>query len=150
MGIIRYVDSATGGSTPYTMHLLNNSSLQRCVRFNAPHADGTTTTYVFNAQAAGVTITPGTWYYVAAIYTDNGTGSGTLEIVVRDMTTGTTVSGTTSSKPLKGLTTNPSTTFIVGSEFNTSSGRCFNGKIDEVRISNIAVPADKRLYSISH
>lgn len=150
MGIIRYVDSATGGSTPYTMHLLNNSSLQRCVRFNAPHADGTTTTYVFNAQAAGVTITPGTWYYVAAIYTDNGTGSGTLEIVVRDMTTGATVSGTTSSKPLKGLTTNPSTTFIVGSEFNTSSGRCFNGKIDEVRISNIAVPADKRLYSISH
>jgi len=150
MGVLRYVDGSTGGTTPYTMHLLLNSSLKKCVRFKANHADGTSTTYVFDAQTAGVTMNAGSWYYVAAIYTDNGTGSGTLEIVVRDMNTGTMVSGTTASKPLAGLTSSPSTTFLVGSEFNTSSGRCFNGKIDELRISDIAVQSSGRLYSISH
>ena len=146
MGVVKYQDTATGGKTQYFINLLNNSSLQRCVRFNASHADGTSTTYVFNAQAAGVKMTPGKWYYIGAIYTDHGTGSGSLEVIVRDMATGRTVSGTTASKPLSGLTTNPTTTFLVGSEYTTSSGRCFDGKIDEVRISNIALPDGKRLY----
>jgi hypothetical protein len=150
MGLVKYQDDATGGTTQYFFNLLNNSSLQRCVRFYASHADGTNTTYVFNAQTAGVTITPGTWYYIAAIYTDSGNGTGTLEVIVRDMTTGTMVSGTTSSKALKGMTTTPTALFLAGSEYTNASGRCFNGKIDEIRVSNIALSSSARLYSISH
>ena len=150
MGLVKYQDSATGGKTQYFINLLNNSSLQSCVRFNANHPDGTSTTYVFNTQAAGVPLASGTWYYIAALYTDSGNGTGTLEVIVRNMATGVQVSGTTASKALVGMTSSPTALFLAGSEYTTASGRCFNGKIDEVRISNIAVPADKRLYSISH
>jgi hypothetical protein len=147
MGILKYWDSASGGKTQYLLRTYTDSDLHRKVRFYAQHADGTSTDFTFDPQPAGLTLNTGQWYYIGVIYTDNGTGSGLLELVVVDMTTGVRVSGTASSKPLAGLTDSPTTTFLVGSEYNTSSGRCFDGKIDEVRISNMALPESSRLYA---
>ncbi|OHB56847.1 MAG: hypothetical protein A2Y12_04400 [Planctomycetes bacterium GWF2_42_9] len=149
MGLVKYKDSATGGKTMYNIQTFTDNDLHRKVRFYGEHADGTYTDYIFDPQAAGLTINTGTWYYIAAIYTDND-GTGTLELIVRNMSTGSMVSGSTTSKRLAGVTTTPSTTFLVGSEYTTSSGRCFDGKIDEVRISNRALSNAYRLYSISH
>jgi hypothetical protein len=149
MGIVKYKDSASGGKTMYNIQTFTDNDLRHKVRFYGEHADGTYTDYIFDPQAAGLTINTGTWYYIAAIYTDND-GTGTLELVVRNMSTGAMVSGTTSSKRLAAVTTTPSTTLLIGSEYSTSSGRCFDGKIDEVRISNRALSSSDRLYSISH
>jgi hypothetical protein len=150
MGLVKYWDSASGGKTQFTFRTYTDNDLHRKVRFYAQHADGTNTDFTFDPQAAGLTINTGTWYYMAAIYTDVGNGTGTLELIVRDMSTGTMVSGSTAFKRLAGLTASPSATFLVGSEYTTSSGRCFDGKIDEVRISSFAVQPSGRLYSISH
>ncbi len=144
MGLLRYYDAADD-QTRYRLRMLNNSSLQRCVNFYALLSDGTSTSYTFNAQSAGVMITPGTWYYLGVIYEDYPAGAGTLKIIVRNMDTGYTVSGTTSSKPLMAMSDNPNPKFTVGSEF-LSGGRCFDGKIDELRISNAAIADGSRLY----
>ncbi|HAL44922.1 MAG: hypothetical protein A2Y12_16215 [Planctomycetes bacterium GWF2_42_9] len=144
MGLLRYYDSADG-KTRYLIRLLNSSSLKRCVSFYAIHSDGTSTSYTFNAQNAGVTITPGNWYYIGVIYNDYPAGAGTLELIVRDMTTGYTVSGSTTSKPLMAMSDDPNPKFTVGSEY-LSGGRCFDGKIDELRISDMAIADSARLY----
>lgn len=146
MGIVKYRDSATGGKTIYNIQTFTDSDLHRKVRFYGQHADGTSTDFTFDPQNAGLTLNTGQWYYIGAIYADHGTGSGLLELVVVDMETGIRVSGTTSSKPLAGLTDSPTTTFLVGAEYTDSGGRCFDGVIDEVRISNSTLPESSRLY----
>ncbi len=145
MGLIKYIDSAAN-KTLYFMNLLINNSGRQALRFYANHDDNTSTTYVFDIQAAGLTMTTGKWYYVGAIYTDYPVNAGTLELIVRDMSTGYTVSGTTTSKHLMPLSDNPSPLLTVGSEYTTSSGRCFNGAIDRVRVSNMSIADGSRLY----
>jgi hypothetical protein len=145
MGLVKFKDTASGGKTLYNLQTFTDNDFHRKVRFYTQHDDGTYTDFTFDPQPAGLTINTGTWYYIAAIYTDNGTGSGTLEIIIRNMASGTTVSGSTASKPMASLTTNPSVQMLIGSEYTNSSGCCFDGKIDEVRISNKAILEANRL-----
>jgi len=145
MGLVKFKDTASGGKTQYNLQTFTDNDLRRKVRFYTQHDDGTNTDFTFDPQVAGLTIKTGTWYYIAAIYTDNGMGLGTLEIIVRNMSNGATVSGSTSCKPMASLTADPSAQMLIGSEYTTSSGHCFDGKIDEVRISNKAIPEADRL-----
>jgi hypothetical protein len=146
MGIIKYRDRATN-KHQYNLQLYTDGDLHHRVRFFSHHADGSYTDFLFDPQPAGLTINTHNWYYIAAIYTDEGTGSGTVEVIVRDMSTGMMVSGTTACKPVYGMAANPNPEFLVGSEYTNSSGHCFDGKIDEVRISHVALPENQRLYS---
>ena len=145
MGMVKFKDLASGGKTQFNLQTFTDNDLRRKVRFYSQHDDGTYTDFIFDPQEAGLTINTGTWYYIAAIYTDIGTGLGTLEIVVKNMSSGTTVSGSTACKPMASLKAEPSVQLLVGSEYTNSSGRCFDGKIDEVRISNTAVSEADRL-----
>jgi hypothetical protein len=144
MGLVKFRDTA-GTKTQYNLQTFTDNDSHRKVRFYTQHDDGTYTDFTFDPQAAGLAIKTGTWYYIAAIYTDNGTGSGTLELIVRNMSNGATVSGSTACKPMASLTADPAVQMLIGSEYTNSSGRCFDGKIDEVRISNKAVPEAGRL-----
>jgi hypothetical protein len=150
MGLVKYRDKATGGKTPYNIQTFTDNELHRKIRFYGQHADGSYTDFIFDPESKGLRIDTNKWYYVAAIYTDNGSGSGTLELIVRSMSTGAMVSGSASCKSMAPMTTAPNPEFLVGSEYTNSTGRSFSGKIDQVRISCVALPDSQRLYGGSH
>ena len=144
LGIIAYRDTA---NTKYQYLLRTNKrdiggELHKCVHFYSQHSDGTASQIILDVEAAGLDIVPGQWYYVGAIYDDI---NWSMDLVVRDLQTGITVSKTSWMLPCAGMSATPAPFMLIGTE--GGSGRCFNGYIDEVRISNTALAEEERLYN---
>jgi hypothetical protein len=138
--LYRYTD--TNGSPQYGLYLVYTAEGKHAVQFNMSHADGTSTTLTFDADTAGLTMTTGVWYYVAVFY--NG---GALQIQLRDLAAGTQVfSASVTCPPLVGVSADPGPRFLVGSKF-ISTGPCFHGYIDRIRISTGRRSTSQRLYT---
>ena len=133
MGIMAYKDNTTG-KFQYLLRTYKkdySGQLHKVMHFYSQHADGTNGTIIFDVEAAGLDIVPGKWYYVAAIYDDF---SQTMELSVRDIETGQNASTVAAMKPMSPMAATPNPLMTVGSE--GTSGRCFDGRIDEVRITS--------------
>ena len=86
-----------------------------------------------SAVASGGTNVLNSWHFVTGTY--DKTGTNNLKIYVDGLSDGTPINYTAS------LTTSGANT-VIGTNVEGPTGRTANGSIDEVRISNIARPAE--------
>ena len=115
------------------------------IEFTSDDSSGNAHTVSMNTSAQGMAIQTGRWYYLAAVF---HYPTNSLDLILRDMTTGQTISQSGGMYPMKGLgTLAPNPVFLIGTE-NSSTGKNFDGLIDEVRISNRALNLDSdRLWT---
>lgn len=149
LGILTYRDDdPTNAVMQYRIRTYKENvsgTYRTFVDFYANHPGGSSTSIAFNTDAAGLPLIENKWYYLAAIFHYE---TSTMDLIVRDMANGKTVSTTASMGPTPGFTgANPSPVYLIGSS-SYSSGKCFDGLIDDVRVSNRALNIDaERLYN---
>ena len=142
MGLIVFKDIANG-KIQYLMRTYISATGTKLLGFYSQHSDGTATNLYMDVDAAGLVMSTHKWYYAAAIF-DSATNN--LELIIRDMDSGDMASQSFASKPVFGTAATPNPLFGVGYEGGT--GRCFDGLIDEIRISDTALADEARLYKV--
>ncbi len=94
------------------------------------------------------TLTAGDWYHAAMVVDIDGANGGALDVYVTGITdTGFSDYATTSIAAGRTMMSNTADLWIGGTS-NSSSGRYFNGLIDEARISNVALSSDQFLVEV--
>ncbi len=133
-GFLAYKDGSTVQYL-FRMHLSGSDHLLSYVSGS--------TTLSYTTESKGMALGTDAWYYFGAIYDST---AGQVELIVRDMATEQTVTGTYALGALPGMSGTPTPYFLAGSE--NLSGRTLDGLVDAIRISDQAVAEGNRLYDL--
>jgi hypothetical protein len=142
MGIVAYRDYNLATARLYLIKTYKDSSGHPIIRFEAQHDGYSDTTITVNTDSSPSPITPDEWYYVGVFYDDN-TSSISLQLRHLESGAGFTTSAV-ASHPIHSLAATPNPVLLVGSQ--NMSNTSFNGRIDDVRISNDCLTPKDRLY----